>query len=164
MRRDHAFQFWLAVLAMGGAGALASIGSPDQYWFAVLVGLGLGVMMLALVGLRFAVYDEQRAEARLREIRIKLAAYTQAGQRVISLCHAAAKVRAQAPMDAATEWSQTVYGYLEEKLGPDYAVRFDSPAGLPTGFTFLSGPYSDIEGHVKSRLARLGEFMMELAT
>jgi hypothetical protein len=164
MRLDRAFQFWLAVLAMGGAAALASIGAPDRYSFAVLVGLGLGIMMLAVVRLRFVVRDEQRAEARLREIRIKLATYTQAGQRVISLCHAADKVRAQAPMDAANEWSQTVYGYLEEKLGSDYAVRFDSPAGLPTGMTVLYPPYSDIEGHVKSRLARLGEFMMELAT
>ncbi len=66
MLRDHAFQFWLAVLAMGVAVALASIGSPDQYWFAVLVGLGLGVMMLSVMGLRFVVYDEQRAKARLR--------------------------------------------------------------------------------------------------
>ncbi len=54
--------------------------------------------------------------------------------------------------------------HLEEKLGADYAVRFDNPAGLPTGFTVLSQPYSDIESHVKSRLARLSEFMKELAT
>jgi hypothetical protein len=164
MRRDRAFQFWLAVLAMGGAAALASIGAPDRYSFAALVGLGLGIMLLAVVRLRFIVRDEQRAEARRREIRIKLAAYTQAGQRLISLCHAAAKVRAQAPMDAANEWSQIVYEYLEGKLGSDYAVRFDSPSGLPMGTTVLAPPYSAIESHVKSRLARLGEFMKELAT
>ena len=164
MRRDHAFQFWLAVLAMGVTVALASLGSPDQYWFAVLFGLGLGVMIVAVAGLGFAVRDEQRARIRLREIRLQLAAHTQAGQRVISLCHAAAKVRAQAPENAVEEWGQMVFGYLQEKLGDDYAVRFDNPAGLPTGFTVLSRPYSDIESYVKSRLARLGEFMKELAT
>jgi len=164
MRRDHAFQFWLAVLAMGVAVALASLGSPDRYWFAVLFGLGLGFMILAVIVLGVIVHDETQATAKRREMRIQLAAYVQAGQRVISLCHATEKARVAAPESAASEWGQTVFDYLREKLGDDYAVRFDNPAGLSLGMTVLSPPYSNIETYARARLARLNEIMQELAT
>lgn len=100
-----------------------------------------------------------------REIRNKLAAYALSGQSLINHIHESMRAKDdQPPWDELNEWDGEVIDYLQANLGDDYAVRFGSHAGLPTGTTTLWPPFSGAESQIKTRVARLNEFMKELAT
>jgi hypothetical protein len=60
-------------------------------------------------------------------------------------------------------WAEKTYKYLEANLGRDYAERFQSHEGLPIGVTTLSGMQATVESFLKTRLARLNQFLTELA-
>ena len=100
-----------------------------------------------------------------KELRDHLAIYAISGDAILSHIHVAARTPEPTPSwDEIQEWDHEVVGYLQSNLGNDYAVRFGSHAGLPTGFTSLRGEFSSAETQIKTRLARLNEFMKELAT
>ncbi|MEE8518097.1 MAG: hypothetical protein V3S98_03110 [Dehalococcoidia bacterium] len=145
---------------MGFAAVLAGLAEAANDW---LVWVGLGLMGVTTLALVVVLILEKLAIDKRRRVRNQLAAYVQGGRRVIEWCHASARARLPAPEKAGNGWGQLVFDYLFDQLGPDYAVRFDNPAGLPLGTTVLSPPHSTIEGFIKSRLARLGEIIKELA-
>lgn len=97
-------------------------------------------------------------------MRIRLAIYVQYGQQIIEQCHFTERRLLPVPDGWANAWGQAVSENLASDLGDDFAVRFNNGAGLPIGMTVLAPPYSRVEGYVRIRMARLTEFMQELAS
>jgi hypothetical protein len=115
-----------------------------------------------LLSAAFAVVN-RRQRKRNRRIRERLAVFAIQGRDLIQKCHARAKGQADPPDEELNKWNEEAVDYLTNELGSDYAMRFISHHGLPTGFTVLGPPYSGYESAVETRLARLNEFMAELA-
>ena len=84
---------------------------------------------------------------------------------MIAECHQTAKDRKPAPEQQVEDWAREVEKYLfaEDSLGDSYVARFRNSAGLPLGMTTLMPPYSHVEGYLKTRNARLSEFIQEVS-
>jgi hypothetical protein len=131
-------------------------GSKSEYalWAIAIVCL--------LISAVFALHNYLQRK-RNRRIRDRLAAFSIHGQGLVRKCHDLAKSQADPPDEDIDRWNAEAVEYLAHELGSDYAMRFVSHHGLPMGVTVLAPPYSTCESAVKGRLARLNEFMTELA-
>jgi len=152
------FFLGLAVAAIIGALTIhpEHAGSYSEYglW-------AIAVFCLLMSGV-FAVRD-YRGNKRNRRILDYLALFAAQGQSLIQKCHDRARDQTDPPDQEVGNWKNNVVDYLADELGSDYVMRFVSHHGLPVGLTMLSPPYSTCESAVKPRLARLNEFMAELA-
>ena len=68
------------------------------------------------------------------------------------------------PLNGLAEgWAREVEKFLDVYLGGSYVERFRSEAGLNTGFTVISSrEYRGLERGIRSRVARLHEFLREV--
>jgi len=153
-----AFFLGLSVAAAIGAFTIhpdhAGSNSEHALWAIAIVCL--------LISVAFAVHSYLEKK-RNRRIRDRLALFSIQGQGLIRECHDRAKSQADPPDEEIDKWNAEAVDYLADELGNDYAMRFVSHHGLPMGLTVLFPPYSKCESAVKGRLARLNEFMTELA-
>jgi len=121
----------------------------------------MAVVCLLMSGV-FAIRN-YRGNKRNRRIRDRVALFAVQGQSVVQMCHDRARNQTDPPDQEVDSWNENVVDYLADELGSDYVMRFVSHHGLPMGLTVLLPPYSRCESAVKARLARLNEFMAELA-
>ncbi len=115
-----------------------------------------------VIGGFFAIkswYRGRRKKQVRQRIRATLTNLSEEGRNILRKCF---EKNSEAPEDETNLWATKVYNYLEANLGRDYAMRFESHEGLPIGLTTLSGMHSTVESYIKTRLARLNEFLSEL--
>ena len=82
-----------------------------------------------------------------------------------SLLHSLRDEAAPAPTREGNEWLERLCTYLEKtpSLGPAYVARLNNSSGLPMGTTqIVSAEHRVLESGLKSRLARLHEFLREI--
>ncbi|MFH1651554.1 MAG: hypothetical protein ABID87_05590 [Chloroflexota bacterium] len=101
-----------------------------------------------------------RKDRKRKRIKTTLVEYLEEGQNIKDKCFVKGQ---EAPENEANIWTSKVYNYLKDNLGLDYAERFQSHDGLPTGFTTLSGDKARVASFLRTRIARLTEFLSELA-
>ena len=141
-----------------GAGTLALIG--ENFWQFNVMELFASIAIV--VGVFFAIrsWRRDRRKKKVRQIkRDTLVNLLEEGRTILTKCF---EKNSEAPEEETNLWGNKVYNYLEANLGKDYAVRFESHEGLPIGLTTLSGMHARAEGFIKTRLARLNEFLSEL--
>lgn len=115
-----------------------------------------------IVGAYFAIRGWCRKRRRKQEqkaIRENLGVFIAEGQQIKGKCY---EKNTEAPIEEADRWNEKVFNYLNANLGNDYAQRFQSHEGLPSGITTLSGMQARVEAFIGSRLARLNQFLAEL--
>ena len=137
---------------------------PPPQWAAwLLFGLGWFVaIVLTYHDLRKQnlILRTQLDEKRKRkEIRDTLGQLLEEGQQIKNKCF---EKNIEPPTAEAEKWAEKVVMYLNCHLGSDYVQRFHSHEGLPIGVTTLSGIPATIESYIKTRLARLNQFLAEL--
>lgn len=121
-----------------------------------IIGLIIGVAFI-IVG-AVGVF---RSTKRKKQIRQKLGDFLKEGQLISRKCY---ENNTEAPSKEADQWCEKVYSYLNDTLGSDYSERFQSHQGLSPGFTTLSGEHAHVEAWLRTRLARLNEFLAELTS
>lgn len=93
-------------------------------------------------------------------IRSQLASLIEQGEQLVRQCR---NQTIDPPEKEADEWSSQVESYLASNLGDDYIATFRSHDGLPMGTTTLSSArHRQLESGLKTRLARLQQFLIEL--
>ena len=148
--------------------SLTTAQKPENGAYAVIstwmLGLAVLVLGLTVVGTIWFYVSDVLLARRRKKTRTRLALFAQEGQTLLQSVYDASKANGSAPSQEADEWSGKVFEYLRDTpgLGPDFAVRFDTPQGLPMGLTTLMPPYSRVQSFVESRIARLSEVMQAL--
>ena len=101
-----------------------------------------------------------------RTVREKLAGYLEEGRQLINLVYEESRNQQEPTSNSKAEkWAGRVEEFFrgETMLGNEYIPRFRSFAGLPAPhLTTLLPPHAQIEFFLRTRMARLYEFIKEL--
>jgi hypothetical protein len=138
---------------------LLSIFGKDFWHFNVME---LFASIAIIIGAIWAVVGwvkERKRKKRQKEIRDTISQLFIEGNELKNRCF---EKNTKAPVEETEQWNEKAVKYLEANLGRDYAERFQSHEGLPVGVTTLSGMQANVESFIKTRLARLNEFLSEL--
>jgi len=103
---------------------------------------------------------EHKFGSRRQATRIALGEFLEEGRELDVKCH---NMEEPPPLDEADDWDNRVEAFLREELDQSYVARYPNHEGLPTSFTSLRGEHRNLSGAIGTRLARLEQFLGELA-
>ena len=103
---------------------------------------------------------EHRFGSGRQAIRIALGEFLEEGRALDEKCH---NQKEPAPEEEANDWSDRAEAIFGENLDDSYVARFRNHEGLPSGYTTLtSAPHRNLSSGIRTRLARLEQFLAEL--
>lgn len=147
-------RYWWLILAW----LLAMFGCDFWHFNIMEVFATFAIIIGAIFAFRKWRSDKRKREMQ-QEMRNTLVNFLGEAEGIKRKCY---EKDTEAPIEEADSWATKVYNYLEVNLGKDYAERFQIHEGLPGGFTTLSGDKANVESFLKTRIARLTEFLSEL--
>jgi hypothetical protein len=96
-----------------------------------------------------------------KNIRIRLGEFLEQGRVLMRRC---ANEKEAAPEDEAQEWANAAEDYMRANLDESYVARFRDGSDLPLGVTTInSAPHRQLWSGIKVRVARLQQFVSEMA-
>ena len=106
--------------------------------------------------------DEQRQKQR-KEIRIQIAKFLVEGKNILGAIEQPNSEQAKLQA-VADDWNTRTIKYLTANIGEDYAIRFESGAGLPpiSSGASLTADKNLLWRGIYNRLSRLEQFLQEL--